>query len=571
MSFFGSAGIGFRLLPWEFAQAPGWNTVGTTNAWAIWFGLAFLLAFARAQYDPALSKRFRAAHWVAAGALFLGMLFIGYWGAFLGIVIGVAVLAAAGAREKPAREYAGNIMPIGTIVASIALMLAVSGIVPVSLPRLNAPPEVVPVASASWNIAKATAADSMKNFLIGSGPATYQYQYALHRSPDLNRTPFWNIRFPQGFNALFTHLVSWGVIGTLLFLLFLAACVVDALRAVRGRKPDSMRAALAAGGAYLLLMFFIYPQNFVLYFLFFAIMGILLGLSAAQGSVPARQFGRSLAIMLAILAIGGAEYAVLRRYVAGVQFARGMELINAEGGVEKGLPLLAAGADLDPKNDAYLGILARAFLARADAVARSATGAEPSDEVRDKARVAVQAAIAASNRAVAVNPRNAMNFMVQAQIYEAVMPADQHAAQGAFDAYAAAALLEPNNPLIPAALGRAHLAYAAIVPEEKEAKHYAAAQGAFEAALALKPDYADVLYFLGVVSDMQGDPTGARARFAQVLALNPDNGEIMAIIANIDAGRPAFVDASVGKPALGSESEPPPLKDMPANPAARPR
>lgn len=66
----------------------------------------------------------------------------------------------------------------------------------------------------------------------------------------------------------------------------------------------------------------------------------------------------------------------------------------------------------------------------------------------------------------------------------------------------------------------------------------------FRRAIALNDNYSNARYFLGLIYDRRGDRDGALSQFQKIIALNPDNGEVKAIIANIQARRPALAGIS---------------------------
>ncbi len=523
--------VGVRIFPWGFARVVGFNSIGTTNALALYFGFMFIIAFAGAYQGMGLGKKMRIWYTVIAGALFVLIFLIGYWAAFLALIVALVVLVVLDGRVQGVKvSRRRNLVPIGLIVACTFMVAVGLGIVPVPLPRLNVPAEIAPSVSVSWRIVQATARESVRSFLLGSGPATYQYQYGKYRDVAFNQTVAWDIRFAQGFNAILTHLVSWGVVGTILFLLFLVASCIEAVRLARGRRLiDFRHVAFIVGGAFLVLTLFLYPQNFVVYFLVFVCAGAITAMQAEYKEVSCASFARSLGVMLAILAVSGVAYASGRRYVAGVQFGRGISVGRAAQNAEVAMPLLVAGSALDPKNDVYLQVLADAYLSRANSLASIAQSkaSVPSPDVQAQITTDVGTAVAVAERAAQVNPANVTNWLSLARTYEAVMAIKPDSAQGAFAAYAVAANLEPNNPAIPVGLGLAHIAYADRLSKEKRAAEYQVAQGAFERALSLKSNYAPAYFALVQVFDRQGKSAEAVARAEQLRLLAPNDVGIL--------------------------------------------
>lgn len=563
--------LGVSIVPWDFAQGGNFNTVGTMNAFGLYAGFIGILAFAVAYYMP-VTKRMRIWCGILAGASLILAALIGYWALFISIIVALSLLVFFSIRSEDKKASRRNFLPLGVVVVAVCMLILSTGVLNIPLPRIAAPAEVSPSISASIKIATDTARGGIKNFLLGSGPATYQYEYAAHHDAGLNATPFWSVQFTQGFNAILTILVSWGIFGTILFLLFLGVLVHTMVRLAVSRRMDHVTAATVALGAYTTLTLILYPQNFVLYFLLFGIAGMLTALSAeGRGGYGTVSFSLPIGMMFAVVLVVGLLYVNGRRYVAAVQFGRGVAVAAETKDIESALPLLVSGASLDPRNDAYLTALASAYLAHANAIAGASADA-PSTEAQKNVADAVASAIAAAERATQVNPLSAANWIALAQLYEAIAPLKPDAAASVLAVYGKAASLDPVNPAIPMYIGGVHAAAGAdalalasfeaalaLKPDYLPALfklgvlHYQAgrftkAQEVLVRAVAVSPDYANALYFLGLTYDAIGDRASALREFERVAQLNPENAEIKAIISNVRAGKSALSSGDILTP-----------------------
>ena len=61
-----------------------------------------------------------------------------------------------------------------------------------------------------------------------------------------------------------------------------------------------------------------------------------------------------------------------------------------------------------------------------------------------------------------------------------------------------------------------------------------------EKALFLNPSFANARYFLGLSYERIGKKELAIKEFEKIITTNPDNEEVLRIIANLKAGHPAF-------------------------------
>lgn len=526
---------GVWIFPGDFAQSAGFNTVGTTNALGLFLGALFVLVFGVLYDDPPENKGVRLWLMILAAALFVMSVYSGYAPLFIGIAAGMFILVIADMRLAPSKEGSRrSLAPLAIAVVSVFILLTLGGVINFTVPRAAVPAEVTPSLSASWNIVKSAARESMKNAVIGSGPATYQYAYAKHRDQALNESAFWNIRFTQGFNALLTHLVSWGALGTIIFIMFLAAFVREIMRWCLLRRAASLITACAAVSIYVILALFVYPHNFSLYFLLFVLAGFLVGARAEDMKNRAviiltpssrKTFAWSLGMMLVIMGIISYIYVNGERYVAAVQFEKGVATANAAGSNDSVLPLFLAAQSHDPRNDIYLQVLSTALLGRANAFAATTTLITAENQAQLK--VAIGAAIEAAQRSTEVNPDNAVNWIGLGRVYEAVMPLIGGVATSTFAAYEEARLREPNNPEIPVNSGRAHIAYADILPKEQRDAEYALASTAFEQSIVLKSDYAPAHFMLAQLFDRRGYADKAIARAEIVRALAPNDVELL--------------------------------------------
>lgn len=91
----------------------------------------------------------------------------------------------------------------------------------------------------SWQIAKE--AITKHNFFLGSGPATYGYDFSLYRPQDFNLNDFYNLRFYKGSNVFWELLPTLGILGILtLFLLTFSFFGVAIYLLNKGKKKNKI-------------------------------------------------------------------------------------------------------------------------------------------------------------------------------------------------------------------------------------------------------------------------------------------------------------------------------------------
>lgn len=469
---------------WQFTQGSTLNLVGTTSGLAIYLGMAFILAFTLPQNK-----------WLTALAvlLFLTSWLINFWVVFLGWLVVGFILLAKELKEKK-RSQAKIFLILGILLISLLAVVVWSGLVDLNLPVLSLPPEISPSFNSSWVIAKNTLGESVKNIILGAGPGTYEYKYALYRNPVLNKTIFWNVRFSQGFSSPFTHLVEDGLIGTVLWLAFFFAVVWEGLRK---RKEWPVVLALI----FLLIAVIFYSQNFVIYFSFFALAGILAGSIGKRKVYETKKTTVFLIMVLTLLLVIFLLYFQIQRYIGAVYFNKGLTNQSEEA--------IAQAVKLDPYNDFHLRTASLFYF---DQVRNS----EDQKEFINKFNTAVQLA----RRAVDLNSINSLNWFNLAEIYGTAIGTIDGAADQAYPAYEQAAKLEPSNPAIYASWGIAHI----------NAGELSEGVDSLTKALDLKPDLALARYWLAVAYQKQGKIQEAVEQLKIAQQINPSEPQIQELL-----------------------------------------
>lgn len=88
--------------------------------------------------------------------------------------------------------------------------------------KLNLPVEIALGSHASADIVKGTLAVDVKQFLFGSGPGTFVYDFSLHRTPAFNTNAIVSeTRFQFPFSTFFAFLSELGILGSLFFILLI--------------------------------------------------------------------------------------------------------------------------------------------------------------------------------------------------------------------------------------------------------------------------------------------------------------------------------------------------------------
>lgn len=532
---------GVWFLPWDFTKTVTFNTIGTSNVLALFFGFLFVVVFTglhalshpeshQSGIKDLVDGKIKILGWIFLAVLFLALVGMRFWAVFMGIALMMLLIALFDVLRYGVAERRTFVLPL--VVAALSVFFALANFFPILggnfLPAFRLPAEVMPSISASWKIITSTAQQGWQETLFGSGPGTFQYQYGLYRSSDLNATDFWGVRFAHAINALLTHVVEWGVVGSAVFIIILAMTVWHVARQWRAQP------ILSIGLLYLILTLAVYPQNVIIYFALFMFLGLsvspLFNTHARLGQIrltgtPFRTFSFSLGLMLLIMVAVSVLYVEVQRYIASIYFNNALRVYTVTGDVEKVIPRLMTALDFDPRNDLYLQNISQAYLLRlGNLINRTQL---PPAELQAQFSSDLGAAIQAAKRATEINPRDSQNWIALGRVYENVILLVPGAADLAVDAYVRAQQLEPHNPIIATALGRSNMLAGDYLGRTNDRpgrdKAYAAAILALEGAVQMKSDYTPAHFLLVQIYDRQGRVREAIARAEAIRSLSPND------------------------------------------------
>jgi len=419
---------------------------------------------------------------------------------------------------------------------------------------VNLPAEVNLTNRASFDIAKKTLGEGTKNLILGSGLATFAYDYDLYRSDALNLTAFWQVRFNQGTSALLTFLATSGILGILAFLLMMFFFFQQGLKFIKGNHLSPVEISVFIGAVYFLVSWFFYPANLTLMFSTFLMLGLFTTWNDKQGQEPKEiiftkspQKAFFIMLMGVILIVGSVFvlYNLSQKYQAALAFSQGLDLTNAEEPkLDEGIIKLNKAAVLD-KKDTYLRNLSQAFLFKINEVLNDQELSE--EEKKQVFQLLVSNTENSANSAVQLNPKNSQNWLQIAGVYENFMFLGiEGTGELAVSNYQKTEELTPQNPEIPFILGRIYKFQAEKVQaliasleedeeeneeaikelEENQDKIFDMAIEKLEKSAQLKIDFTPAYYLMAQVYELKGEKELALENYQIVLLLEPENEEV---------------------------------------------
>lgn len=552
-------GMGAFILPFDFTRSASFNTVGTMTSLGVY--LAFVVALAgglllaghgrQPGTATAWDKAWSALIAVTGGLSLLVVAVIDYWPVTLCLLASALVLLVfAFVHAKLFRGLLGIALPIAAVV--IALFVLVFDVnVPIKYPA-----EVMPSMEASWDITVKTLRE--KPF-FGSGPGTFIFDYAKHRSVDVNQTDFWNIRFDRGSIRLHTLLATTGLLGALSWLVLVLFVFFSSGRKLLRADENEWHVLIGTFSAWLAIALsrFVYSSNITLEMAFWLATALLVvsyrpeTVNVKFDSSPRAAMAVSFLFVLGIVFGLAGAFVEGNRYAGEVAYAKAIRADRAGDSADEVMGELKRAVSLNGNNDVYARNLALAALSKANRAlsaevkldreegesdadydkrlndAKSASAQEAFDLIAEAVKIAKASTV--------ISEHNVSNWSVLGSVYSSLLGVTAGADGWAIASYEKAIELEPANPVFRTELGKVYL-YQGDLAGQVDAKaseeQKAAAEGKAKEiygkaveqltkAVELKADYAPARYNLSLALDRQGKLKEAIGRMEEVVSLDP--------------------------------------------------
>ena len=616
--------FGITLLPSAVFRSPTDNLLGGWNDFAIFFGFIALTSvcfFEMSRFKKVLKGIFLASILISILAMLAVNFFIAWviFGFFI-LVFLVYFLsvsfyshASSASAEDRGPVSGSRILSAKIITLPFFILLIVvffilaRGLLGDFIGVLHAS---VTEVGLSWNSTFSIAKNVLKESpLLGSGPNTFLYDWLKYKPASVNSTVFWGIRFHSGISYLFSIISTAGVLGALAFAGFLGFLLYYGTKVLSYFENDINRVMLIAsflGSLYLWSFVVFYSPGFLIFAMAFLMTGILIAMLARVGKIrmikinfsgsPRLGFISVLVIIILMIGMVSSLYLFVRKYWALYSYTQALKALNISGNLDKSEAALIRAANTDAQ-DQYFRSLAEVGILRMKQVLSQKDLSE--EILRSKFQNILGASIQNAQRATELNPKDPLNWMELARVYESVVPFGISGAKDfAIRAYEKAAEVSPLDPTPYLGMARAAMAandtdgarkyiksalkiksdFAAalfmlsqieakegnlkkaiqraeqtvfIVPNDIGALfqlgilnyqdgNYSRAQAAFERIISLNPGYANANYFLGLIYAKQGETKKSIKLFEEIEKSNPDNKEVKLILKNLREGKEAL-------------------------------
>jgi len=301
----------------------------------------------------------------------------------------------------------------------------------------NLPQEFRPNLFLSFNIAFNTL---KTNPIIGTGPATFVYNWLKFRPPILNLQNLESTRFDQGFNLPITLITETGLLGFAIFLFFLFYTALTLLT----RLTTNENIYLAIPTLYLLITVLFYSSYFIHLSFLFIFLGLVF-LNEVKYSIfnlsntKKAKILTSLILIFSTIIITASLYYITKNFLAGVFYLKSLNKIS-KNNLDQAINDLNISTILSPTSDLYLRELSALLLQRANI---EASLQNPNIQfIQNLITYSIQTAQAS----IFLNPLEPLNYYALANIYENLSPVNQQFYNLAIENYKKASERDPYNP-----------------------------------------------------------------------------------------------------------------------------
>ncbi|OHA13524.1 MAG: hypothetical protein A3G49_00335 [Candidatus Sungbacteria bacterium RIFCSPLOWO2_12_FULL_41_11] len=555
--------FGIRLFSGDFAQTFDFNPVGTINSLAVFYGLVLsvgigVLSHFKEMPESRHKKYFFWAVLLSSAVLFLNLfLIVSFKLVWLGLSLAMVILLSLSVRVSARAEEQNAIKRFGGLSFYLPLiLLVVSALFYISNFQLNFmdsltggpnapsrwssrfPAEVSPNMRATFNIGKQVLAE---NPILGTGPATFIYDYSLYRDPVLNFDRiFWAVKFFHG-SALGTTLLSTtGILGFGAFLLFVLLAVVAVLKnTLSSQRAEALRFGIASAVVYGSFMWFMYPPTFTTTLYMFLLLGIFAALSVYESwgilgfgmrtitssSASTMFVGSLISIFLIVGSVVGMYYS-FQKYIAESYYSEGIRILSQTTDTDKPLVEFANAAFIDPKDDKYARLQGQVYYFRLRNLIQGQLPSPTSPTFVQDFQTNFISAYQAIQQAQRLNPNEISNWSLLGLICETVIQVNPLICSEKFltGTYEDAIKYDPISPSAHLDAGRAWLLTADILAlragqsqgkeeaDSLQSERETAINKAvthLEKSASLKPDFASSHFLLAQAYVRQNNLQGA--------------------------------------------------------------
>lgn len=535
--------FGVHFLPSSLEQSAPLSLLGSLNALMIFLGgmlPVFVVAVSKVQSladRGPIFKRSLTTLLLVCLALDLFLLFALFpYVSWIAVTVGFAFFLIYILAQVVKMEEQWTWLPMLVLV----IMLAFYMVGPIQFLKTNLPLEATPNMKLSWEVAKSALKDSL---FLGSGPATYSYDFSLYRPQEYNLQPLNALRFNQGTGLLFEALPTLGIIGIIAFSLLLLSFVSVGLYLLSQKKEHNKIFSLGLWGMVVIFLIagFLSQMNGTMVVLGVLVSTLALAVLMWEGrseeaylhlslqSSP--KFALALAFVFLVVSAGVAfTFAFIgKAFWADVMAARAMK---APVGTMEGVERMTSAVRIMPKESRYRSYLGQIYITLANQEAAKSE----KDRNLDALKKYMEAGSGFVKVAQDQSPNDIVAQEVLAQAYESTLFITGVRADlldGTQKAYERASALEPHNPIFYLKLGQVKKTLANSAKDEEQKTLLSEAKDLFQKSLDEQGTFVPGYLNLALAQEALGDADGAITNLARGISIGKDNKDVAELKYNL--------------------------------------
>lgn len=412
--------------------------------------------------------------------------------------------------------------------------------------RANFPQEIQLPFDISWKVSASAFRDA---FFLGTGPATYLYNFTAYKPLEFNNLDFWNFSFDTAYNEFLQVLGTLGILG---FVALVLLCLVVLNSVRKNMSLDNAEAnienshegihenahvmlpALAISALVSIILLAIHATTLVsIVVTLFVLAAFMVSQKSVRGRVMKlsmgikastsdnKQFDLFPVLIFIVFLVAAVPVLYQTFNTAMADYYHRQALTQASQNGTKTYEYLQKAESLNPYIDLYRVDMAQTNFALANALAaqKGPKSADDKGTLTDADKKTIQTllsqSINESRASVALSPRSSRNWEVLASIYRNISGVAQNALVYSLDSYGRAIQRDPLNPALRVNVGGIYYSI----------KNYDLAIRFFSDAANLKPDYANAYFNLAIALRDKGDLQNAKAVAEQAVKILSENKE----------------------------------------------
>jgi tetratricopeptide (TPR) repeat protein/O-antigen ligase len=502
--------FGKFIFPFDFSKQTSFNTIGTQNSLAILLVCLLPLALILFSISKKLIKVFFLI--LIFVSLFF-LLLLNFKSSFFILLIFSAIFLGFLLTKR--EIFSPTLLVLSLLFLSISVSFFFFSF---RIFLIQIPLEV----SLAQNFSFEIALKSIKERpILGSGPATFLYQFSKYKGTDLNNSAFWNSRFLNSASKFLDIFSTTGILGTISFLSLTFFPIYFGFLKIFKEKLEKfyllLFSAIFLSVLNLSLSFFLYFSSLTNEFSYFFLLACfvnLLGGKKEEILLKGESIFRFLFSLFFVL-IFITDFAILikisQRYIGEVYYWKAIRAWQ-RGNVDQTIFNLEKAISFS-KVDLYFRDLSQAYLSKLKEKIQIGN-----QDIQTEAAQAVNL----SKTAIDLNPVNVANWSVRAFSYQSLTGIVSGADDWAIKCYDQALKLEPSNPFYFTQKGILVLGKGILSQNEKEKENFfVQAEDLFKKAIELKSDYAPAHFQLAMVYYNKGNLDDAISKMEETKNLAP--------------------------------------------------